>query len=326
MFLIPKTLTLCAAVVMAATLAGCATQPSPVADKEAASSLEAQAAAQAATQAQIPTPVLKRKIALGRITNETTYGKSLLRNDQGDPLGKQVADMLAKSLRESNHFTVLERTDLASLTQEAKLTGNQFKAIGADVLVIGSLTEFGRKTDGQSGFWSDTKRQLAHAKMDIRLVDTSTGLVIASFSGTGEASNTSGAILGYGSRAAYDGTLNDKAIAQAVSDVVSKMVSGLANRPWRTVFLSMEPGAMAISGGASQGLKPGMELAVKTMGKTVKSAQTGFDVQLPGQEIARVRVTQTFGDTAESEGSLVQVVSGSLKGQSADKLIVEEVK
>lgn len=309
--------------ILATTLVGCI---GPIKEKEAPISLETQKVAQETQQAQLPTPVLKRKIALGRITNETSYGKSLLRDSQGDPLGKQTADMLAKALRESNQFTVLERTDLASLSKESQLTGNQFQAVGADVLVIGSITEFGRRTDGVSEFWRSTKSQIAYAKMDVRLVDTSNGVVIASFSGAGEARAESGSILGYGARTTYDGTLNDKAISLAVSDVVSKMVNGLANRPWRTAFLTLEPGSIAISGGTSQGLKPGMELVVKAMGKSVKSAQTGFNVQLPGQEIARIRVIQTFGDTAETEGSLVQLMSGSLAGQQVDKLIVEEIK
>lgn len=312
-------------IAMASILVGCATNPD-VKQKEAPISTVEQQNAQISVQNTLPTPVLKRKIALGRITNETTYGKSLLRDDQGDPLGKQVSDMLAKAIRESNQFTVLERTDIASLEKEAKLTGNSFKAVGADVLVIGSVTEFGRKTLGTSGFLSHTKKQVAFAKMDIRLVDTSNGLVIASFSGAGEASTASGAILGYGSNATYDGTLNDRAIAQAVSDVVSKMVNGLADRPWRTTFLSLNPSQLSISGGKSQGLKVGMELVVKTLGETVKSSQTGFDVQLPGVEVARIRVNQTFGSTPESEGSMVSVISGSLKGQTADKLVVEEMK
>lgn len=309
--------------VLALTLGGCAVS-SRIDEKEQSASLKSQEEAQQMVQQSLATPTLKRKIALGRITNETSYGRSLLRSQEGDPLGKQVADIFAKSLRESNQFTVLERTDIASLEKEAALTGNAFKAVGADVLVIGSLTEFGRKTEGRTGFWSIAKKQVAHAKMDVRLVDTRNGVVIASFSGTGEASNEQNAVLGYGSHATYDGTLNDKAISAAVSEVISQMVSKLADRPWKTSFLSIEPGTVAISGGAAQGIKPGMEFVVKTQGKVVKSKQTGFDVQLPGQAIARIKVLSNFGDTPENEGSLVQVTQGSLAGHTIDSLSVEE--
>lgn len=312
--------------VAVATISGCAVQTPPMKTLESNVSQEEQQLAQnAANQNISEAPALKRKIALGRVTNETTYGKSLLRNLDGDPLGKQVADMLSKALTESKHFTVLERTDISSLTKESQLMGNKFQAIGADVLLIGSVTEFGRKTVGQSGFFSSTKKQVAYAKMDARLVDTTNGQVLFSCSGAGEASTESGAIMGFGSRASYDGTLNDKAIAQAVSEVVNQLVTRLADRPWKSYFLSLDKETLAISGGESQGLQTGMELAVRTVGKTVKSAQTGFNVQLPGKVIARIRIDSSFGDTAETEGSFVSVVSGSLKGYKLEDLVVEQV-
>ena len=112
----------------------------------------------------------------------------------------------------------------------------------------------------------------------------------------------------------------------ALSEVINKMVTGLADRPWKTYFLSVEKGAVAISGGASQGLTPGMKLSVKTLGKQVKSGQTGFLVRLPGTEIAKIEVTQNFGDSPETEGSLVKVISGSLGKHDPNKLVIEEIK
>lgn len=235
--------------------------------------------------------------------------------------------MFAKALGSSGQFTVLERDDLEAIDREAARNGSSTQQVGADILVIGSLTEFGRKTVGKSGFMSATKKQVAYAKMDVRVVDTSTGIVLFTASGAGEASNESGSVLGWGSsRAGYDGTLSDKAIAQAVSEVINKMVTGLTDRPWKTYFLSVEKGAVAISGGASQGLTPGMKLSVKTLGKQVKSGQTGFLVRLPGTEIAKIEVTQNFGDSPETEGSLVKVISGSLGKHDPNKLVIEEIK
>jgi curli biogenesis system outer membrane secretion channel CsgG len=310
-----------------ALLGGCASQTKPTAPTENPNTADLQRAAQvAAAQDQIKKPTLKRKIALGRITNETTYGKSLLRNSDGDPLGKQVTDMLAKTLVESENFVVLERTDLAALAKESQLTGNSFTAVGADVLLIGSLTEFGRKTVGSSGFLSSTKRQVAYAKMDVRVVDTTTGLVLFSCSGAGETANESASVLGWGSRASYDGTLNDRAISIAATEVVNQLVTRLADRPWKTYFLSTEKGSIAISGGKSQGLEVGMQLAVKTLGKKVKSPQTGFMIQLPGSQIAVVQVTSLFGDSPENEGALVSIVKGNLGRFKASDLVIEMIK
>lgn len=319
-------LRMAAALLSVAMLAGCVTQTSPVASIESQASLDTQRQAQAQATSEVAAPQLKRKIALGRISNETTYGRSLVRDNAGDPLGKQVSDMLAKALTESGQFVVLERTDINKLQDEAKLTGQNFQAVGADLLVMGSLTEFGRKTVGKSGFLSSSKEQVAYAKMDVRLVDTKTGQVVKSVSGAGQASNEAASILGYGSRATYDGTLNDKAIGQAVSEIVNQLVTTVQARPWSTNFLGQSHGQYIISGGVHQGLQPGMVFSVRTAPQTIKSAQTGFNVRVPGQEVARIEVVSSFGDSPESEGSFVKVVSGSINPKALTSYEIVEAR
>lgn len=321
-------LTLASLMIGAAFLTGCASQQGPVKTVQNAATVSQQEQAQEAAMAkQVEmAPVLKRKVALGRISNETNYGRSLVRALSGDKVGKQVSDMFAKSLTQSGAFTVLERSDLDALRDEARLSGNKLEAVGADVLIIGSLTEFGRKTVGQSGFFSSSKKQIAFAKVDVRVVDTHTGRVLFSTSGAGESTNERSDILGMGAKADYDGTLNDKAINAAVSECVNNLVTKLKDRPWKTYFLMAKPGQVIISGGALQGLNPGMELAVKTAGEQIKSPQTGFMIQVPGKEIARIKVVSTFGEDAETEGSVVEVVRGSIAGRKIADLVVEEVK
>jgi hypothetical protein len=61
---------------LALTFGGCAVQTPPVTQKEAPQPQAIQKAAQQAAVSQVPAaPTLKRKIALGRITNETNYGR-----------------------------------------------------------------------------------------------------------------------------------------------------------------------------------------------------------------------------------------------------------
>lgn len=304
-------------------LGGCAVQTPAIDAKNAPVPDAAQTAAQQKTLAQAPAaPTLKRKIALGRISNETAYGQSLLRDRQGDPLGKQVTDLFSKALTESSAYLVFERPDIGRIESESQLSQQKLDLIGVDALVIGSLTEFGRKTVGSSGFASATKRQVAFAKIDIRLVDTKTGHVFFATSGAGEASNETSSTFGFGSRAGYDGTLNDAAIRQAVSEAVSKLSAEMNRRPWSTAILKTEGNRIFISGGKSQGLQPGMRLAVQTAGEQIKSPQTGAVVTLPGRDIAQIQVESSFGDNELNEGSVAQVVAGSLAGMPADKLVV----
>ena len=299
-------------------------QTPPIAKVEGPQSVEAQRAAQRAVAQTAPArPVLKRKVAIGRVSNETRYGQAvLLRDSAGDPLGKQVSDMMAKALVESGNFIVLERPDIGRVKEEASLAGQQLSLVGADALVVGSLTEFGRKVVGETGFLSQSKKQVAFAKVDVRLVDTGSARVFFSTSGSGEASTETASVAGFGSQASYDGTLGDAALRQAVSEVVNRLTTELMARPWTTHFLSVESDRAFISGGKAQGLAPGMIFLVQTAGQKVKSPQTGFDVTLPGKTVAEVRVESTFGDNDTNEGSIVTVVAGSLSGQTAKSLVV----
>ena len=306
-----------------ALIQGCATQAPPIAQKEAAPSIATQKAAQQAAIAQAPAvPTLKRKIALGRITNETNYGRSLLRDQHGDPLGKQVTDLLSKALTESGAYLVFERPDITRLQAESKLTDTKLNLVGVDALLIGSLTEFGRKTVGETGFASSSKRQVAFAKIDLRVVDTNTGHVFFAASGAGEASTETASTFGFGSQAAYDGTLNDTAIRQAVSEAVNRLSTEMNARPWQTYILKAEGTQVFIGGGKAQGIKPGMVFSVQTQGERIKSPQTGTEITLPGRLIAKLRVDANFGDTELNEGSVTSVVSGSLSGLKPEQMIV----
>lgn len=304
-------------------LSGCAVQTPPVVQKEAPQSVAAQRAAQQQVVSQAPAmPTLKRKIALGRVTNETTYGRSLLRDRDGDPLGKQVTDLLSKALTESGAYLVFERPDISKVIAEDRLTNNRPDLIGVDALIVGSLTEFGRKTLGETGFASASKRQVAFAKVDLRVVDTNSGQIIFATSGAGEASTETASTFGFGSQAGYDGTLNDAAIRQAISEAVNRLTTQMQSRPWQTFILKSEAGRVFIGGGQRQGIAPGMEFTVMTQGERVRSPQTGAEVVLPGLSLARIRVEANFGDSELTEGSVAAVVSGSLQGHDPSKLVV----
>ena len=196
--------------------------------------------------------------------------------------------------------------------------------IGADTVIAGSVTEFGRSVGGKSGFLSSTKLQTAKAKVDIRLVDVKTGLAYFSANGSGEASTESGEIAGFGSRAEYDATLNDRAIAAAISDVVDRLVDKLYDRPWRTDILEVRGAQLFIAGGERQGLRPGDTLAVLQATGTAKSKQSGFEITLPPKQVATVRVVSLFGDSETNEGSVCEVTSGTVDPGALATLYVAE--
>ncbi|NHZ43486.1 curli production assembly protein CsgG [Massilia violaceinigra] len=307
-------------------LSACATTTTPPVAVEASASRSAQQAAQQA--AAIPdAKVFKRKVAIGRFSNETRYGRTFQTDASLDPLGKQASDMLATKLVGSNKFLVFERQDIGKLTDEAARNGAAAQLIGVDALILGSVTEFGRSTTGKSGFLSSTKVQTARAKVEVRLADARTGHIFFTASGVGQANTESGEIAGYGSKADYDSTLNDRAIAAAISDVQNALISKLEERQWRTDILKTDGKQVFMSGGAKQGIKTGDTFAIMREGDKIKSAQTGFQITLPGTAVGSVRVVSLFGDAESNEGAVAEIISGSVpSGNNAGYFITEQKK
>lgn len=299
-------------IALAATvaLAGCATVSKPLAVTEAPASRTEQVQAQE-TVAQPEVPVLKRRIAIARFSNETRYGRTFQTDANRDPLGKQTSDMLASRLIDTKRFLVFERSDLNQVLAEQKISGDA-GLIGVDTIIVGSLTEFGRSTEGKAGFLSATKVQIARAKVEARLVDVRTGHVFFSVTGSGNASTESGQIAGWGSKADYDGTLNDQAIGAAISDMIGRLIAKMEERPWRTAILKASGRQVLIAGGARQGLKAGDQLVVYQTGEKVKNDQTGFMIDLPPSTVGALRVVDFFGDTETNEGAICELVSGAI--------------
>ena len=297
-------------------IASCATiepPPQPVVNPYSDSAQQqAQAKTLAATEKRY-----KRKVAIGRFTNESTYGRGLLVDKDLDPLGKQATDILSTELGRVGRFVVFERADLAKIVREQEILGRG-KVVGVDTLIVGSITEFGRVTEGKTGFLSSTKRQRVRAKVNLRLIDVATGRVLYGADGTGEATTETGEIAGFGSRANYDSTLNEKAITAAIGEVLDELVRELEARTWSAHVLDVQGQQVYISGGASQGLKPGDELRILRRGKTIESPDSGMPIELPGTEVATIRVLSHFGTDEASEGSICEIIAGHVPINQSD--------
>lgn len=246
---------------------------------------------------------IKRKVAIGRFSNETQYGKGVFYDKNNDPMRKQGLDILSAKLQQSGKFILLEREDLDVLVKEA---GADMQKIGADYIILGSITEFGRKNEGQQKVFSSTKTQVVEAGVSIRIVETASGLIIYSGEAKGLAETTTKEVMGIGGTAGYDATLSDKAISAALSQLVENIINECTDSPWRSYILDIdEDGNYIISGGASQGLTAGDKFNVYSKGKIVKNPQSGMNVELPGKKIGTVTVVATLPDTKpENEISL----------------------
>ena len=242
-------------------------------------------------------------------------------------MGKQALDILSSKLAASGKFLLLERGDLDALLEEVKKGDGGANTIGADYLIIGSITEFGRKNVGKQGVFTNTKTQTVDAAVAIRLVDVASGLIVYSDEAKGSAEITSKTTLGLGSNADYDASLSDKAISEAISQLVENIINKCTNKPWRTYFLSYDDDAVLIGGGASQGIVAGDVFAVKMKGKKVKNPQTGVMIELPGKNVGQVKVLSTAGDTPETEYSVVEVSATTpIDASKINDYYIEEIK
>ena len=271
-----------------------------------------------------PERSLKRKVAIARFSNETKYGQGFFYDKNEDRLGKQAMDVFSAKLTATNKFILLERGDLDYLNKEKEMSRVADANIPADYLILGSVTEFGRKATSDVGLFSRTKKQTAYAKVSVRLVDVRTSQILYSEEGEGEAFSEAGTVLGMGKTADYDATLNDKVISAAISKLVSNIAEKLLNNPWRSYILSFADGNYFISGGALQGIKEGDTFTVYKRGAKVNNPQIGIPVELPGKAVAQLKVTSLISGVATTELSTCSKISGELSTDNFTDYYIQE--
>jgi len=271
--------------------------------------------------------VLKRKVAIARFSNETQYAKGIFYDKENDPMGKQAVDILSTKLASTEKFILLERQDLDKVFNELNMEGSSnIQKVGADYLIIGSVTEFGRKNTGDVRAFSRSKSQIVQAGVSIRLVDVSTGQIIYSEEAKGEAETTNKTVMGVGKQTDYDATLSDKAISAAVSKLVENIIKNCMDRPWKSYFLSSDENGIIISGGKSQGLKVGSIFEVVEKGKSVKNPQTGLMMELPGKSVGKIVIDYTGGENPQNEYAVVSFVGGEIDNQNINNYYIKEIK
>ena len=312
-------------------LSGCATMQKSEEHEIPKASSVTKSETVAAKDAQADKPTgLKRKVAIARFTNETRYGQSFFIDKNNNRIGKQAMDILSAKLFQTGKFIMLERADLSKIDDELKMAKHKKLDNAADYIILGSITEFGRKEVSDVGLFSRVKKQEAFARVHIRIVDVSTGQIIYSSEGKGTAFSEAGSVMGVGDKAGYDSQLNDKAIDAAISDLASNIIEHMLDKPWRGFILDYQDGNIIISGGKSQNIKVGDKFDVYLEGKKVKNPQTNMTVTLPGKKVASLEVTATLGDTPENEVSLTKIVNGNIdtyiKSKDFSKLYIEAGK
>ena len=178
----------------------------------------------------------KVSVSIGKFENNSPYLRGIF-TDGVDRLGNQSKTILVSHLNQSNRFGVLDRENMTETKEEAAINKSVQTLKGADFVVTGNVTEFGRKEVGDQQFFGILgrgKEQIAYAKVTVNIVNVQTSEVVYSAQGGGEYSLSNREVIGFGSTANYDSTLNGKvldlAIREAVDNLSKAVDSGVFNK------------------------------------------------------------------------------------------------
>jgi curli biogenesis system outer membrane secretion channel CsgG len=177
----------------------------------------------------------KSALAVGKFDNRSSFLRGLF-SDGVDRLGGQAKTILLAHLQQSNRFNVLDRDNLQELKTESALKGQAQQLKGADFVITGDVTEFGRKEVGDQqlfGLLGRGKTQIAYAKVGLNIVNITTSEVVYSVQGAGEYALSNREVIGFGGTASYDSTLNGKVLDLAIREAVNRMVEGVESGKWK---------------------------------------------------------------------------------------------
>jgi curli biogenesis system outer membrane secretion channel CsgG len=253
-------------------------------------------------------------------------------------VGKGITDMLVEKLVKDGKYSVIERKALDKILAEQNFSNSDRanpataqkigQILGVDAIIMGSITKFGRddksKAIGGAGLSSHgfgiggIKRNEAKAVCAIsaRLVDTTTGEILAAVTGEGESKRSGTSLLGAGGGGGGAGggafdthasnfgqTLLGEAVTQAVTQVGGELGTSAANVPTRKVEVSgvvadVSGNTLIINVGSKTGLKVGDVLEISHAGRQIKDPTTGKVLKIITTKIGEGTVTEIDADSA----------------------------
>ncbi|MGB6111938.1 MAG: CsgG/HfaB family protein, partial [Acidobacteriaceae bacterium] len=208
--------------------------------------------------------------------------------------------------------------------------------LGVDAVITGDITQFGRddvnKNYGASAVGAWTHGALggvgkhsskAVVAITVRMIDASTGEILASVAGKGESSRSGTSLLGAGysggsgAAAGIDMTSSNFAqtiIGEATTAAVAQVAEGL-DADSKKLPTAPQPAAVVVSGliadastpdiivnvGSQAGLKVGDKLVVSRVVRVVKDPATGKPLRSIEDSIGQLTITSV--DAASAVGS-----------------------
>lgn len=255
-------------------------------------------------------------------------------------VGKGISDMLVQKLVTDGKYSVIERNALDKVLGEQNFSNSDRadastaakigRVLGVDAIIIGSITQFGRDDQhtnigggGYGGYGSKlglggigTKKSKAVVGITARLVNTTTGEILAAVTGKGESSRSGTSLIGAGAGGGSGGvggldmgssnfgqTILGEAVQAAVTDAATQLDTAAGNLPTVKVSVSglvadVSGNTLIINVGSKTGLKVGDTLDISRQVRTVKDPATGKVLKAITDKIGSGTVTQIDQDSA----------------------------
>jgi curli biogenesis system outer membrane secretion channel CsgG len=262
---------------------------------------------------------LKKRIAVSRFEDRSGSGYH--------SLGEGVADMLVTALVKSGKFAVIERQEIERILQEQQF-GQSFmvtpesapkvgQLLGAELFVIGSISEFGQKESniggGVSLFGGGVKTKTSRAAVDVRLVNTTTGEIIAAEKEEGSESSTGIAVrfedIDFSNQDSWNDTDIGKATREAIDGCVKLISENMEKVPWSGKILKMNAdGTLLMKPGSEGNVSPGMTLYVFRKGEEIKDPDTGLSLGSEETKVGKIEVTE---DALKGKAAKAKVLEGT---------------
>jgi hypothetical protein len=190
------------------------------------------------------------------------------------------------------------------------------KILGAELFVVGSVSEFGVKQSNVGGgvslFGGSVSTRKARAVVDIRLVNVSTGEIIAAENKEGEESSTGISArfedIDFSNANSWDDTDIGKAARKSVEGCVELIKENMEKIPWSGKILRVNAdGSVLLKPGSEGNVKTGMEFAIYRVGEEIKDPDTGLSLGSEETKIGRIRVTE---DMLKGKAAKATVLDG----------------
>ena len=159
------------------------------------------------------------------------------------------------------------------------------KVLGVDMIVVGSVSELGTKQRDVGGglgiFDAGVSKKTARAAVDIRLVNTTTGEIIAAETEEGTASSLGLGVryddINFSDHSAWDDTDLGQAAREAIDGCVELITEQMDAIPWSGRILKVNTdGTVLMKPGSEGSVTTGMELDVYQAGEEIKDPDTGL--------------------------------------------------